>query len=265
MFYISTYLSRLNEVVKLKEFTNQHHFDLTKFFFNEDIQGIGNFFEEVLRELLISKDIYVKLTCIEKFIIWLDLYYNCINDYISYNGVDVEVKSFISKLNSSDSIFTKKINLNNDLQINLNAPTRLYIDGVDDKIDSIIYSIESNKDIFYYNDFNLKEKEQFLSSLPSNIFNDIVNYYELISNKIINISPESKYIKINSLPISFCNNSIFEFLKSIYMSETYTHHSNALIFTRHFNGSYESYFNVTPREFISLYKVYEKSNSSAGS
>jgi len=258
MFIISTYLSRLDEVVKLQEFTNKHHLDLAKFFFNDDAEGIGYFFEETLQELLINKDIYGRLTCIEKFIIWLDLYYNCISDYISYNNVDVEVKSFISRLNASDSIFTKRINLDN-LQIILNAPTLLYIDGVDDKIDSIIYSIESDKDIFYFNNFTLKEKEQFLSSLPSNIFNDIVNYYELISSRTINISPESKYVKINSLPISFCDNSIFEFLKSIYASDIYTHHNNALIFMRHFNGSYESYLNITPRDFISLYKVYEKS------
>lgn len=260
MFFISINLPRINKIAKLKEFTNKHHFDLAKYFFNDDIQGIGQFFEDTLLELLINKDIYGSLTCIEKFIIWLDLYYNCISDYITYNNVDVEVKGFISKLNNNDCIFNKKINLDN-LQINLNAPTQLYINSVDDKIDSIIYSIESDKDIFYFNNFTLKEKEQFLSSLPSNIFNDIISYYELISSKTINILPESNLFETKSLPISFSDNSIFEFLKSIYVSDTYTHHNNALIYMRHFNGSYESYLNIIPRDFISLYTIYEKSIS----
>jgi len=261
MFIISTYLARINDTARVKEFTNKHYMDLAKYLANKDIKGIASFFDETLQELLLDKELYGKLTCIEKFVIWLDIYYNCIHDYISLGtssgSVSVDIKGLISRVNSQSFIDKKIISIDNIL-ITLNAPLSLLMSEFDDIIDSIIYSIEIDKKYLYLNNLAASEKEMFLNSLPAGILEEILNYHKEISKKAINIAPRSKILNTTSLNISVTNNSIYDFLKSIYASELYTHYNNILIFTKQLNGDYSSYLNMTPKEFLSLYKVYEK-------
>jgi hypothetical protein len=77
--------------------------------------------------------------------------------------------------------------------------------------------------------------------------------------EIINIAPQSSSILIPPLNISINGNVMLEFLISIFKNDIRTHFNNALIFMKQFNGNLNSYYDMTPKDFFSLYKVYEKS------
>lgn len=262
MFIISTYLARINETARLKEFTNKNYFELAKFCVSEEKKNISIFFEESLRELILNEEIYSKLTCVEKFIIWLDIYRNCVHDSISFttlgSNASTQIKNLINKINIKEFIQSKTININ-DMEIVLNSPSLLYVEGVDDILESVLYCIKYNNQSHYYKNFTAEERNLFLNSLPSNVFSEIIEYYNSISKEIINIAPQSSSILIPPLNVSINGNIMLEFLISIFKNDISTHYSNALIFMKQFNGDLNSYFNITPKDFFSLYKVYEKS------
>ena len=262
MFIISTYLARINETVRLKEFTNKNYFELAKFCVSEEKKNISIFFEEALKELILNEEVYSKLTCVEKFIIWLDIYRNCVHDSISFttlgSNASTQIKNLINKINIKEFIQSKTININ-DMEIVLNSPSLLYVEGVDDIMESVLYCIKYNNQNHYYKNFTAEERNLFLNSLPSNVFSEIIEYYNSISKEIINIAPQSSSILIPPLNVSINGNIMLEFLISIFKNDISTHYSNALIFMKQFNGDLNSYFNITPKDFFSLYKVYEKS------
>lgn len=264
MFYISTYIPRLGRSAKLKEFTNRHHLELAKFSFNNDIIAINDFFNNTILELLVEKDIYHDLTCVDKFVIWLDLYYNCLNDSISLlsnslgDNVNIKIPDIIKKINSADISHEKEININ-DITITLNSPCNLYTSGLEDVFNNIIYDIKSGDDKFNFQTFTEKEKSLFLSSLPVDLFNVFIEFYNSLSKDIIDILPQNDLITFDSINISTTNGSMFAFIKSIFDTDIKTHYNNALVFCKQFNSSYDSYYDITLRDFLALYKIYESS------
>lgn len=262
MFCINTYLPRIDKVAKLTEFTNRHHFNLSKFYFNNDSKGICDYFDNFIYELLVNKEIYCEFTCIEKFIIWLDLYYNCLQDDISLfskslnDNVSVKIVEIIKKIQNSSLVEEKEITIN-DFTITLNAPRSFLIDSPDNIFNNIIYSVKNDNKHYYFENFTKEEKGLFLSSLPSHLFDNFMGYYKSLNEFSIDILPQSETIKFDPIEITSINGVMIAFLKSLFNIELRTHYSNALVFTKHFNSSYDSYFSTTLRDFIALYKVYE--------
>lgn len=261
MYFINVHLPRINKIAKLREFTNKHCFDLSKFYHNEDIQGINMFFENCIKELLINRDIYWELTCIEKFIILLELYSKCFSETISLysksvnSNVDISILTIINKIKDF-SVDEKELYIN-DFKITFNAPTSLYVDNIDRVFEATIYSITNGADIYYYNNFSEKEKDMFLSSLPSYLFDEILNYYNNLSKKVFNTMPENETFQFEPLYLSVTNGAIFTFLRSIYNIDIKNHYNNMLVFCKQFNSNIESFFSLSYKDFIALYKIYE--------
>lgn len=269
MFSISIYLPRINKTANLKEFTNKNYFELAKFYYAEDNKGISLFFDNIVKELLLNKEIFCELTCIEKFFILLNLYSYCLYETISLysksleSSVKVPITSVIEALEDINFIEEKNIPLE-DVIITLNAPASLYNDNIDKVIDSSIYSITSNNEIFYYNNFTEKEKNLFLASLPSYFFNEIIDYYKNIGDKIFNALPSGSTFTGDSLDISVIDGSMFSLLKSIFNINIRTHYENLLVSTKQLNIDSDFYFKSTYKDFISLYKIYEESTKQNG-
>jgi len=267
MFYISTYLPRINKTAKLREFTNRHHFNLSKFYFNNDVAGIVDFFNNALSELIINEEIYCELTCIEKFIIWLNLYYNCLYDSISIyspslnDHISIKIPDIIKKINSFDIAEEKEITVNG-ISITLNAPFSLYIDNTDDIFNNVLYSIKSDDTIYYYQNFTSEEKSLFLASLPGELFDTILEYYKELNILPVDILPQGEAITFDPALVTAANGAMFAFLKSIFAIEIKSHYSNCLAFTKHFGGDIDSYYSITLRDFLAIYQIYESSQKS---
>jgi hypothetical protein len=269
MFSISIYLPRINKTANLKEFTNKNYFELAKFYYADDNRGISLFFDNIVKELLVNKEIFSELTCIEKFFILLNLYNYCLYDTISLyskplnSSVRVPITSVIEALEDINFIEEKNILLE-DITITLNAPATLYNDNIDKVIDSSIYSITSNKEIFYYNNFTEKEKNLFLASLPSYFFDEIIDYYKKIGERIFNALPSGSTFAGDSINISLIDGTMFNLLKSIFNIDLRTYYENLLVSTKQLNIDSNLFFSLTYKDFLSLYKIYEESMKQNG-
>lgn len=267
MFYISTYLPRIGKTAKLKEFTNRDYFSLSKFYYNNDTKGILDFFDTKLQDLIINKEIYCELTCVEKFIIWLHLYYNCLHENVSFfsisinDHINIKITDLINNINKLYQAEERNINTN-DLTLTLNAPFSLYVDNTDDIFSNVIYSIKSDNKIYYFQNFTQEEKNLFLSSLPVDLFDIIIDYYKSLNNEIFDILPQSEKIMFDPIELSATNGAMFAFLKSIFNTELRNHYSNALFFTKQLNGNLDSYYDMTYKDFIALYKIFESNMKS---
>jgi hypothetical protein len=262
MFYISTYLPRIGKTAKLKEFTNRDYFSLSKFYHNKDTKGIVDFFNNKLQDLIINKELYCELTCVEKFTIWLDLYYNCLHENISLfsksinDHINIKITELINNVNNLYQVEERDITVGN-IVITLNTPFSLYIDNTDDIFSNIIYSIKSDDKVYYFQNFTQEEKNLFLSSLPVDLFDTIINYYKSLNKETFDILPQSERISFDPIELSATNGAMFAFLKSIFDTELRTHYSNALFFTKQLNGNLDSYYDMTYKDFIALYKIFE--------
>jgi|688.fasta_scaffold196812_2 hypothetical protein len=262
MFYISTYLPRIGKTAKLKEFTNRDYFSLSKFYHNKDTKGIVDFFNNKLQDLIINKELYCELTCVEKFNIWLDLYYNCLHENISLfsksinDHINIKITELINNVNNLYQVEERDITVGN-IVITLNTPFSLYIDNTDDIFSNIIYSIKSDDKVYYFQNFTQEEKNLFLSSLPVDLFDTIINYYKSLNKETFDILPQSERISFDPIELSATNGAMFAFLKSIFDTELRTHYSNALFFTKQLNGNLDSYYDMTYKDFIALYKIFE--------
>jgi hypothetical protein len=267
MFYISTYLPRIGKTAKLKEFTNRDYFSLSKFYHNKDTKGIVDFFNNKLQDLIINKELYCELTCVEKFIIWLDLYYNCLHENVSLfsksinDHINIKITELINNTNNLYQVEEKDITTGNII-ITLNTPFSLYIDNTDDIFSNIIYSIKSDDKVYYFQNFTQEEKNLFLSSLPVDLFDTILDYYKSLNNETFDILPQSERISFEPIELSATNGAMFAFLKSIFDTELRTHYSNALFFTKQLNGNLDSYYEMTYKDFIALYKIFESNMKS---
>jgi hypothetical protein len=267
MFYISTYLPRIGKTAKLKEFTNRDYFSLSKFYHNKDTKGIVDFFNNKLQDLIINNEIYCELTCVEKFIIWLDLYYNCLHENVSLfsksinDHVNIKITELINNTNNLYQVEEKDITVGN-IVITLNTPFSLYIDNTDDIFSNIIYSIKSDDKVYYFQNFTQEEKNLFLSSLPVDLFDTIIDFYKSLNKETFDILPQSERISFEPIELSATNGAMFAFLKSIFDTELRTHYSNALFFTKQLNGNLDSYYEMTYKDFIALYKIFESNMKS---
>ncbi|MGA1048477.1 MAG: hypothetical protein ACO3UU_10720, partial [Minisyncoccia bacterium] len=114
--------------------------------YNNDVEGISDFFDTALQDLIIEKDLYCELTCIEKFCIWINVYYNCLHDNLSIfckslnDSINVEIPTLLDKIQSLNFADQKEIKVN-DLIITLNAPRSLYVDSTDNIFNNVIYYI----------------------------------------------------------------------------------------------------------------------------
>jgi len=267
MFYISTYLPRIGKTAKLKEFTNRDYFALSKFYYNKDTKGIVDFFNNKLQDLIINQDIYSELTCVEKFIIWLDLYYNCLHESVSLfskslnDHINIKITELINNVNNLYQVEEKDITVGN-IVITLNTPFSLYIDNTDDIFSNVIYSIKSDDKVYYFQNFTQEEKNLFLSSLPVDLFNIIIDFYKSLNKETFDILPQSERISFEPIELSATNGAMFAFLKSIFDTELRTHYSNALFFTKQLNGNLDSYYEMTYKDFIALYKIFESNMKS---
>ena len=267
MFYISTYLPRIGKTAKIKEFTNRDYFSLSKFYHSKDTKGIVDFFNNKLQDLIINQEIYCELTCVEKFIIWLDLYYNCLHENVSLfsksinDHINIKITELINNVNNLYQVEEKDIT-SGGIVITLNTPFSLYVDNTDDIFSNVIYSIKSDDKVYYFQNFTQEEKNLFLSSLPVDLFDTIIDYYKSLNKETFDILPQSERISFEPIELSATNGAMFAFLKSIFDTELRNHYSNALFFTKQLNGNLDSYYDMTYKDFIALYKIFESTTKS---
>src|SRR5689334_17005040 len=89
MFSISQYLPVANKTVRYRELLNKHFISINKFITNGDDEGLAQYFELLLRELLETKE---NLRNIDKFLILVNLRSICVGNELVFQSKDEKSK-----------------------------------------------------------------------------------------------------------------------------------------------------------------------------
>jgi hypothetical protein len=178
----------------LKKEIRYHHIDnsnfitILKYSINKDDEGLIDYFEWMIRNCLLDKDIFYKLTNLEKFLIFLDLRSVLIGDKLQLNSktgnkIDLLISSIknniVNKIKDIDLI---KIVNYNDITVHLTLPKSLNINNIDDLYYEIIDKVQIADDIINFSELKNIEKEGIMSSLPASFTEEMISFITICQN-----------------------------------------------------------------------------------
>lgn len=278
-FYSSIELPVLKKTVKFNHINNKHYFEILKFITNNDDEGLNEYFEWLLTELIIDKENIKHLTNLEKFLIFLDLRSACLGDIIqlttSTNGkVDILLSSIKNNIiNKTKELELCRISNSDGIQTKLCIPNSFIIDSIDKIYKDIIKWIKIDDEeinFFYLTD---SESDNIIKNIPASVTNEILNFIKINEeiNKI-NIITENNKIGLSGIQLSVFDKSMFLFLKSIFNDNLLNFYEVQYALITKMNISYEHFLQMNMNEariFINLYnkemKKQQEENSKSSS
>lgn len=265
MVYTSKiYLPILKTNIRIKSLKNKNYFEILKFVISKDDDGLNQYFEWLLKDLIIEKDIISNLTGLEKFLIMLDIRSLSLGDKISMNtnnNIKIDLLLSTIKNNIIDKIkeleLTKIFNFNNN-KITFSLPKSFIINDIDKIYTEIIDNIQIDDNLLNFNSLTDEEKDSIISNIPANISVEMFNFIKKIQNKFdyITIISENENIGLQKIPLNVFDNTMFYFIKTLYGEELYNFYETEfnMIYKMHF--THEHYMDLTPNEcriYINFY------------
>ena len=245
-FYTTLFLPNLKKTIKIKEINNFYYIDILKFIQNNNINDLLLFLDQVIADNC-DADINT-LSNLDKFCILLEMRSISIgntiefyveNTHIKYNLFDICKNIQDLKLEDENIVI-------GDLNFRLGMPQKFITDSEDNVIEKCILQI---------NDLNLKslpetDLNDLIKMIPASLYNDIKQFVikntEYIESKnIFNIDVVDTFkdFKINPF-----NNSLIEFLKTIYNDNLMNFYELQFNLITKMNISYDHFMSMTFNE-----------------
>lgn len=277
MVYTSKiYLPILKTNIRIKPLKNKNYFEILKFIISKDDEGLHQYFEWLLNDLIIEKNVISNLTSLEKFLIMLDVRSLSLGDKISMNtsnNIKIDLLLSTIKNNILDKIkeleLTKIFNFYNN-KITFNLPKSFVINDIDKIYTEIIDNIQIDDNLLNFNSLTDEEKDIIINNIPANISVEMFNFIKNIQNTFNNITiiSENEKIGIQKVPLNVFDNTMFYFIKTLYGEELYNFYETEfnMIYKMHF--THEHYMDLTPNEcriYINFYNEDIKKQEEAQS
>lgn len=258
------FLPIIKKFVRVIPLVNKHYFELSKFITNNDDEGISNYFDYVIKDVLIQNNIFNELSNIDKFLIILNskiissgskislVGEKNIKTEFSLNGI---INNVIKKLENID--FEKTI-ISENLKISISLPKSLLVNDIDQIYKEVIKKIVINDECIFFSDLTEIEKDDIMKLLPISTTGDILNYITNTQNilKDISIFQENVKIGIQNIPVNAFDNTLFAFIKSLFGENLKNYYELQYILYTKLNISLDHYMSITPNDckiFINLY------------
>jgi hypothetical protein len=258
------FLPIIKKFVRVEPLANRHYFELSKFITNNDDEGISNYFDYVIKDVLIQNNIFNELSNIDKFLIILNskiissgskislVGEKNIKTEFSLNGI---INNVIKKLENID--FEKTI-FSENLEISISLPKSLLVNDIDQIYKEVIKKIVINDECIFFSDLTEIEKDDIMKLLPISATGDILNYITNTQNilKDISIFQENIKIGIQNIPVNAFDNTLFAFIKSLFGENLKNYYELQYILYTKLNISLDHYMSITPNDckiFINLY------------
>lgn len=245
-----------NVEVRYDTITNEHYLQILKFNVNKDDEGLNNYFEWLLKNLISDPNIIESLTNVEKFLILLDMRSISLGDKIQMNGdKNSSLEIFLSFIKDNiinklkDIELTKICNIEKQ-KITFCIPKSLSIDSIDKIYKEIIDKIEIDEHLLKF--FNLTEidKNDIISLLPAKFSSEMLNFVTYIQEifiKINIISGNSKF-GIQNIPLNVFDSTLFTFLKTIFGDDLISFYETEFNLIYKMKFSHDHYLKMTPNE-----------------
>jgi hypothetical protein len=279
-FSSKLFLPILGEEIRYLNLNNHNYLDILKFVTNNDDEGLINYFNNILSEKIVNKNLVKELSVVEKFLILLDLRSILLGDKLQLINkqninIDLSISSIRDNLikNIRDTELIKYINYNN-IQLSLSIPKSFDVENIDKIYKEIIDKIKIEDDDMYFYSLTEEEKDTIISNLPANLAQELLGYIEYCQelSENIDIIKGNERIGLDSVPLRFFDKTLFYFLKNTFGNDLMGFYELQFNMMSKLNVSSDNFMKMSPAEckiFIQFYnqdmKRQEDAQKSSGS
>jgi len=247
--------------VRIPELKNKHLFILLKFCENEDLEGLNNFFNEVIFTGLEDLDIIDKFYAV-LLVRMIYVYPEIIFEDKDRKTINFNIENILEKIDLFERDYDKVYNLDKFV-IELGLPNLLYFENLNDVYLSIIKKIKLGEKIIKFNTLSTSEKEIILSNIPNSVFSIIKSYSNQLSTNLNNFVIIEKNVNFNldEINLNVLSNGIISFILGIYSSGLSNFFEMLYIFTSKLGFTSHDFLELTPLDSRVLLNIYKKEMS----
>jgi len=250
-------------VIKIPELKNKLHQTILKYCENSDLEGLCNFFENLLFKG------YGFLNIIDKFYTLLTLRMIFIDPNLTFvdqqeRSIKFDISNILEKIDHLESDFTRTITIQQapgkSFNIELGLPNILYFKDINDIYNSVIKGITFNNHTIDFSVLGLEEREEILSQMPSTLFTHISKYVSEISKQLQSfvLIEENTAFNIEEISTDIISNEFMNFIISIFSTGLKNFFDVMYIVTTKLNIDGTTFFNLTPLDTRVLINIYNK-------
>ena len=230
-------------------------------------------FEHLIVGLCEDQVDYNTLTCVDKFIILLNIRIMSVSDQFRFETkVGTETES-VKKEVAIDlyDILDESTNhpLNTDYELNspegyqliLTNPTQFHVERVEDLILHVLKRLTISGKMYDLTNLSVNQKEQILDELPGDSLTNIVKYIKNIDTKYRITVFRSEYRlsdDLANLQLRVYDNSFYEFIKMLYNCNLEEQYYIRYAMTKHMNFNLDQIERMTPIDTRTYIKLYQK-------
>jgi hypothetical protein len=263
-FSSKLFLPVLNEEVRYLNLNNNNYLDILKFVTNNDDEGLIDYFDNILQEKILDKNLVSKLSVIEKFLILLDLRSILLGDKLQLINkeninIDLSISSIRDNLikNINNIELIKYINYNN-IQLCLSTPKSFDTENIDKIYKEIIDKIKIDEDIIDFYSLTDEDKDHIINNLPANLAQELLEYIEFCQDisQNIDIIKGNDRIGLDSVPLRVFDKTLFMFLKNTFGNDLMGFYELQFNMMSKLNVSSDNFMKMSPAEckiFIQFY------------
>lgn len=279
-FSSKLFLPVLKEEIRYLNLNNHNYLDILKFITNNDDEGLIDYFDNILQEKILDKNLVSKLSVIEKFLILLDLRSILLGDKLQLINkeninIDLSISSIRDNLikNINNIELIKYIDYNN-IQLCLSTPKSFDVENIDKIYKEIIDKIKIDEEIIDFYLLTEEEKDVIINNLPANLAQELLEYIEFCQDisQNIDIIKGNDRIGLDSVPLRFFDKTLFYFLKNTFGNDLMGFYELQFNMMSKLNVSSDNFMKMSPAEckiFIQFYnqdmKRQEDAQKSSGS
>lgn len=279
-FSSKLFLPVLKEEIRYLNLNNHNYLDILKFITNNDDEGLIDYFDNILQEKILDKNLVSKLSVIEKFLILLDLRSILLGDKLQLINkeninIDLSISSIRDNLikNINNIELIKYIDYNN-IQLCLSTPKSFDVENIDKIYKEIIDKIKIDEDIIDFYSLTDEDKDHIINNLPANLAQELLEYIEFCQDisQNIDIIKGNDRIGLDSVPLRVFDKTLFFFLKNTFGNDLMGFYELQFNMMSKLNVSSDNFMKMSPAEckiFIQFYnqdmKRQEDAQKSSGS
>lgn len=271
-FCISVFIPSIGENVQFKQLTNKYYKNILKFIQNEDIPILSEYFEFLINDLCIQRNL--SFNRIDKFLIILTLYIVCINNILDVTRIckdtnkkykcKIELFEILKNMTDANLYSNAIISIDTNTKLKLGYPSNLRYEGSGETITECIKRVIVNDREFNLELMSKDEKNNIFNLLPPQCFGKIRDYIKnttIITDDIEYMSAKSPFTNKDSKKYTFniFNNTLFEFICFIFGRGLKEYYDIMYIAVSKLNMNEEfAQDKLTPAELLLYLKNYEE-------
>lgn len=244
--------------IRIAELTNKLYLTLIKYSENRDLEGLSNFFLELLSlptDLDIIDRLYVIVYLRMVFVSDIIIFTNKDNRSLEFN-----IELILSKIEKIERDNFIKVFTINDITVTLGLPTAIYFKDDTNIINSIIHSIQFKNNFIDFSKLNDTDKDSILMRLPSQVAVKIDNYLHQLKQDLgeIVLIDEIKEFNIEQYSIDILSNRPMLFACSLYSHNLIDYFETLYGYVTKISADPEFYNNLSPVETRVILNIHNK-------